>query len=192
MITSIRAYLTSARRVGGRLYRSAKYGLMFAGRDVAIHSTARIGHHVHIIVVGGELKIGPEVRIGNNVSIEVVGGNLTIGSWTRVGHGCTIQSRGHLVIGSKVLLGEYVSVRDYDHEYQDPAVPFCEQGFNISQVQICDDVWVGAHVSVMAGVHIDTHAVVGANSVVTKAVHEGHIVAGVPAKTIRILDMVPT
>lgn len=51
-----------------------------------------------------------------------------------------------------------------------------------------DDAWLGAGVVVMPGVRIGRGAVVGANSVVTRDVPPGHVVAGSPARTVRVLD----
>jgi phosphonate metabolism protein (transferase hexapeptide repeat family) len=47
------------------------------------------------------------------------------------------------------------------------------------------DVWIGHGAMVMAGVHINTGAVIGAGAVVTHDVSPYHIVVGVPAVTIR-------
>ena len=48
-----------------------------------------------------------------------------------------------------------------------------------------NDVWIGAHVSILPGVRIATGAVVAANSVVTRDVGPYEIVAGNPARRIR-------
>ena len=49
------------------------------------------------------------------------------------------------------------------------------------------DVWLGAGVVVLPGVTIGRGAVVGANSVVSQDVPPLHVVAGQPARTIRVL-----
>jgi acetyltransferase-like isoleucine patch superfamily enzyme len=51
-------------------------------------------------------------------------------------------------------------------------------------VQIHDDVWIGAGVTILKGVTIGKGAIVGAGSVVTKSILPWTIVAGVPAKKI--------
>jgi phosphonate metabolism protein (transferase hexapeptide repeat family) len=53
-------------------------------------------------------------------------------------------------------------------------------------VAIGNDVWIGHSASIMAGVTIGDGAAVGAGSVVTKDVEPYAVVAGVPARTIRM------
>lgn len=50
-----------------------------------------------------------------------------------------------------------------------------------------DDVWIGAHVTILPGVKIGECAVIGSGAVVTQDVPPYSIVAGVPAKVIRTL-----
>lgn len=52
-------------------------------------------------------------------------------------------------------------------------------------VIIGNDVWIGAYVSILPGVHIGDGAIIAAGAVVTKDVEPYAIVGGVPAKTIR-------
>ena len=53
-------------------------------------------------------------------------------------------------------------------------------------VKIGNKVWIGAHATILPGVTIGNGAVVGAGAVVTKDVPENAVVAGVPAKIIKI------
>lgn len=53
------------------------------------------------------------------------------------------------------------------------------------RTEIGHDVWISDNVVVIAGVHIGTGAVIGANSVVTRDVPPYMIVGGVPARKIR-------
>lgn len=55
-------------------------------------------------------------------------------------------------------------------------------------VRIDDDVLIGANAVVIEGVHVGEHAVVGAGAVVTEDVPANTVVAGVPAKVIKVND----
>ena len=54
-----------------------------------------------------------------------------------------------------------------------------------ADIVVEDEVWIGADVTILPGVHIGRCAVIGAGSVVTGDVEAYHIYAGVPARKIR-------
>ncbi|MFI5183409.1 MAG: DapH/DapD/GlmU-related protein, partial [Vicinamibacteria bacterium] len=69
--------------------------------------------------------------------------------------------------------------------------PMREQAYDEGDVVIGDDVWLGAHVVVVAGVSIGSGAVVAAGSVVTKNIPAGAVVGGVPARVVKLRPGVP-
>ena len=56
------------------------------------------------------------------------------------------------------------------------------------EIELLDNVFIGAKTTVMYGVKIGPNAIVAANSVVTKDVPEGAVVAGNPARIIGSYD----
>jgi len=54
-------------------------------------------------------------------------------------------------------------------------------------VQIGDGAWLGARVTVLPGVTIGRKAVIAAGAVVTQAIPDGCLAAGVPAEIIKVL-----
>jgi acetyltransferase-like isoleucine patch superfamily enzyme len=87
------------------------------------------------------------------------------------------------MIGNNVAVGNYTLVMDTDfHAVGDHTKPG-----ECSPVVIEDDVWLGARVTVLKGVHIGRGAVVAAGAVVTRDVPPYTLVGGVPAKVIRTL-----
>ena len=53
-------------------------------------------------------------------------------------------------------------------------------------ITIGNDVWIGQRVIILPGVKVGSHSIIGAGSVVTKDIVDFSIVAGNPAKLIRI------
>ena len=60
-----------------------------------------------------------------------------------------------------------------------------KEPFTDKKVVIGDDVWIGANAIILAGVHIDNGAIIGAGSVVTKDVASCEIWAGNPGRKIK-------
>ena len=54
-------------------------------------------------------------------------------------------------------------------------------------IVVDDEVWIGANVTILPGIHIGRCSVIGAGSVVTKDVMPYTIIAGVPAREIQRL-----
>lgn len=113
------------------------------------------------------------LRMGRNVSLHCwsflsVQGGLTIGNDVAIGHGCSILTT--------------------EHGYSDLDVPIKSQPVSPSPVSIGNDVWIGANVTILAGVTLGSRTVVAAGAVVTRSYPGGHvIIAGVPAYEIRRL-----
>lgn len=63
-----------------------------------------------------------------------------------------------------------------------PGIRIQDQPLIGKEVVIEDDVWIGAHATILKGVRIGRGAVVGAGAVVTRSVPEYSVVAGVPAE----------
>ncbi|MBP5426667.1 MAG: acyltransferase [Clostridiales bacterium] len=126
---------------------------------------------------------------GKNVNIERGvffgnGGEICLGD--NSGIGINARLSGPIEIGKDVMMGPDVIIYTKNHNYSDINVPMIKQGSTAKdKVVIEDDVWIGARVIILKGVHIRKGAVVGAGSVVTKDVLENEVVAGNPARLIK-------
>jgi len=110
------------------------------------------------------------------------GKNLTLGKDIFINMGCRFQDTGGIVIGDGTLIGHGCTLTTIDHG-MDPD----RRGDMIpAPVVLGRKVWLGAGVTVVPGATIGDGAVVGAGAVVTKDVPANAIVAGVPAKLIRM------
>lgn len=133
----------------------------------------------------GDVTAGAGTTFGPNVCIDASkGSRIALGAGCSVNAGTFLCARESISIGANVLIGEYCSVRDNDHEWRDSSRPVSEQGFVGAPVTIGDDVWIGRSASIGKGVTIGKGAVIGAHAFVNKDVQPFEIVAGVPAKTI--------
>lgn len=80
------------------------------------------------------------------------------------------------------MMAPNCTIYSRNHEFSDTEKPMMFQGYKETQpVEIGDDVWIGGNVTILPGVKIGSHSIIGACAVVTKDVPEYAIVAGNPA-----------
>jgi acetyltransferase-like isoleucine patch superfamily enzyme len=93
---------------------------------------------------------------------------------------------GDVTLEDDVLLGSQVSIMNgtSQHGIERLDVPIREQPGDWPRITIGRDTWIGDRAVVMADV--GKHCVVGAGSVVTKRVPDFAVVAGVPARVLRL------
>lgn len=114
---------------------------------------------------------------------------IRLGSNTTLNEFVYISGYGGVTIGSGVRIGNRTTILSSDHLFDNPSEPIYKQGVTTKGgVQIDDDVFIGANVTILDGVHIGTHSVIGAGSVVTKNVPMHSIVAGNPARVLQKTD----
>lgn len=127
-------------------------------------------------------------KCGKNVNIEKGAefpSSVELGDYS--GIGIRAQINGKVIIGNDVMMGPDVCIYARNHEYSRTDIPMDRQGFAIEKpVIIKDDVWIGARVIILPGVHIGTGAIVGAGAVVTKDVPDYAIVGGNPARILKM------
>lgn len=127
--------------------------------------------------------------LGNDSTIEDFStinngvGDVIIGDRTRIGIGNVLI--GPLLIGNDVMMAQNVVLSGMNHGFEDVSIAPSKQPISKSQISVEDNVWIGANVSITAGVKIGKHSVIGAGSVVTKNVPQYSVAAGNPARIIK-------
>lgn len=97
--------------------------------------------------------------------------------------GTSIVSNHSVTIGNNVLIGANCQIGDRDghsNRYKSSPKP----------ILIENDVWLGMNVTVLKGVTIGEHSIIGANSVVTKDIPSNSIAAGNPCSVIRTINSI--
>ena len=97
--------------------------------------------------------------------------------------GCYLQGAGTIRFGNYVQLAPNVGILSANHDLYD------QRKYNEAPIIIGDYSWIGMNSIVTAGVTLGPRTIVAAGAVVTKSFPEGYcILAGVPAKVVKILD----
>lgn len=113
---------------------------------------------------------------------------IRIGRDSLVGEYTVIRGQGGVTIGDRVYTSPFTQIIAVNHVFDNPALPFVEQGITAEGIVIEDDVWLGANAVITDGVRVGRGAVVAAGAVVTKDVPPHTVVAGVPARPIKNID----
>lgn len=141
------------------------------------------------IMLGKGISIRSHVRLETvRVTPDAEPGRIVIGDHTSMEGYCSVSAAESIEIGSNVLFGAYVAIRDHDHGFREVSVHRNAQPLVTSPVRILDFAWLAQNVVVTKGVTIGRGAVIGANAVVTRDVPDGAIAAGVPARQIGWAD----
>ena len=111
------------------------------------------------------------------------GKNITLGKNVFFNTGCTFQDRGGITIGDAVQIGQNVVLCTLNHGI----TPETRNVTYPSPIVIGKNVWIGAHATVLPGVTIGDNAIIAAGAVVAKDVPANAMVAGVPAKVIKMI-----
>lgn len=113
-----------------------------------------------------KLKFGKHVSMHSRCRIvSTCGGDLEIGDNTSLNVGCIVVSRYKVSIGKNIQFGPNVMIYDHDH------IMSLQNGtkgsaFNLGEVEIGDNTWIGAGTVILLGTHIGKNCVIGAGSVV--------------------------
>jgi acetyltransferase-like isoleucine patch superfamily enzyme len=97
-----------------------------------------------------------------------------------------LNAAGGLDIGDNVLLGANVVISSGQHQVGGPEKIVTLQRIIPKRIVIGDGVWIGANAVIMPGLTLGAGTVVGANAVVTHSTEPFSVVAGSPARVLRM------
>ena len=143
------------------------------------------------------LRLGRNVTVGRGATLTCTGViarpgvGIRIGDRVGIGEYSHIGGQGGVVIGNDVLLGPGVRIFSENHRFYSTDFPMRQQGEERAAVTIEDDCWIGAGVTILAGVRIGAQTVIGAGAVVTHDLPPRSVAFGVPARVAAVRGTVP-
>jgi acetyltransferase-like isoleucine patch superfamily enzyme len=168
------------------LVRLAWFKLRF-GKRLQVDGVAFICPKVKFeIGKDATLHLGRWSWVGNGTKIRVHEGKAYVGAKTVLGQECTISAFQHVSIGRECIVADRVMLIDFDHGVVEVERPIRLQGIYKRDVRVGNNVWIGYGACFLRGVTVGDNAIVGTSSVVTKDVPANAVVAGIPARLIRM------
>jgi len=127
---------------------------------------------------GANVKIfhGVEVSFGYNLTVE---DNCTIHKFV------LLDDRGELIIHAGSSISDYANVYTHSHDLVDGMI------VDNHKTEIGPKARVTYHATVLSGVRIGEHGMVGSLGVASKNVEPFTVVAGIPAKPIKVKSIAP-
>lgn len=150
-----------------------------------------------IVILGKNNKINSRLYanpIGRNQRcIFSIRGRLEIGDNFGMSSS-TIVAHNSVKIGDDVKIGGNVVIYDTDFHSlisnERNAIPELKSNIKTAPVSIGNNVFIGAHSTILKGVTIGHSSIIGAGSVVTKDIPENEIWGGNPAKFIKKVQII--
>lgn len=127
-------------------------------------------------------EIPDDVRVFTPLHINY-GPGVTFGRDCFLNFGCTLLALGGITIGDGAFIGPHCVLATEYH----PENPDDRHSLLTKPIVIGRNAWLGANVTVLAGVSVGENAIVAAGSVVTKDVPANTVVAGIPARIMRAI-----
>src|ERR1051326_8442968 len=142
--------------------------------DVFQHMIAK-----HVLkYIGKNVKIfhGVEVSYGYNLTIE---DNCTIHKYV------LLDDRGEIIIHENSSISDYANVYSHDHDLNDGMI------VTNRKTEIGPRARITYHSTIMSGVRVHEHGLLGSMGVATKDIDPYTISVGIPAKPVKVKSIAP-
>lgn len=144
-----------------------------------------LGFRMRYMLAKHVLKhIGKNVKIFHGVELSF-GYNLTIEDNCVIHKYVLLDDRGEIIIHEGSSISDYANIYSHSHDLNDGMI------VGNYRTEIGPKARVTYHATVLSGVKVGTHGMVGSMGVAAKNVDDYHIVGGIPAKTLKVKDIAP-
>jgi len=154
--------------------------LAACGPDCVFEEGVRIFHPENV-------ELGRNVYLGHDTILKGYHeGRMVIGDESWIGQGCFFHSAGGLRIGAHVGVGPAVKIITSAHREAGRELAVLDSPIDFAPVEVGDGADLGVGSIVLPGVRIGRGAIVGAGAVVAEDVPDYAVVAGIPARVLRM------
>lgn len=155
--------------ITGKNCKIRDFGVIYS--QTVLGDDVQTGHHY---LVREKTTVGNKTLIGSNVIIEnecKIGNNVSIQSGVYIPTYCVIEDNVFLGPNAVLTNDKYIGFKD-------------SRNRGLEGVVIEEKASIGANSTILPGLRIGHHSVVGSGAVVTHDVKPNSVVVGVPARTI--------
>ena len=96
-----------------------------------------------------------------------------------------LDDRGEIIIREGTSVSDYANLYSHAHDLNDPMI------ISNQKTEIGPKARITYHATVLSGIHVGEHGLVGSMGVASKDVEPYHIVAGIPAKPVKVKSIAP-
>ena len=138
-----------------------------------------VGHDTRIINFS-KVRIGQGCLIQDHVYMRAgTGGSIVLGEGVAINSFVKLFGHGGIDIGAHTQIGPAALLTTTTHNVED------EMKTSFHPISVGERTWVGANVTILSGVRIGKHCVIGAGSLVNRDLPDHSVAVGVPARVIR-------
>lgn len=144
-----------------------------------------LGFRVRAMVAQHVFKhLGKNVKIFHGVEVSF-GYNLTVEDNCVIHKYVLLDDRGEIVIHAGSSVSDYANVYSHEHDLNDGMI------VNNTKTEIGPKARITYHATVMSGVRVKEHGLLGSMGVATKDIPPYTIAVGIPAKPIKVKTIAP-
>ncbi|HVO60183.1 MAG TPA: acyltransferase [Terriglobales bacterium] len=144
-----------------------------------------LGYQVRAMLARHIFKFcGTNVKIFHGVEVSY-GYNLTVEDNCVIHKYVLLDDRGEIIIREGTSISDYANVYSHAHDLNDGMI------VSNQKTEIGPKARITYHATVLSGIKVGEHGLVGSMGVASKNVEPYHIVVGVPAKPVKVKPIAP-
>ncbi|GAC1652538.1 MAG: acyltransferase [Gemmatimonadaceae bacterium] len=130
-------------------------------------------------------RCGAKFKAFQNVEFSF-GYNMEVGDDVVIHRNVLLDDRGGIVLGNHVSVSDFANIYSHTHSIVE------QRDVTNARTVIEDGVRITYHATVLAGVHVGCHSMIGAMAVATRDVRPYNVNVGIPAKSVKVKPNAPT